>query len=330
MMINHPISRSSSRRCTPLVRLGQPHVKDGYDRFFIRTVTTTAILLLLVVVRRNECGCGGAAGCCMAFTATTTSRNPNRFESMVSQSQTQLQAQQAQQSQQQGIQQPYYGNVHGTNACFLPLQQLEQDTYMPRILYIVNGIYPDVDLTVQHFMETPMADNAPPALGQWTYTFFTTTTTAVPPSLESSSTTTTTTTATIALMGSPIIEACIDPIMVIAEHSALGIVLPTDHNNVEKNNEGTTVPPPPPPQPVDVLVLVDRGKTYFCERKFIVYTINDNSTSEQQPIHIAAFTTRQELPDTVTILGHVEQVTIPWLPSMAPTKSGFLEADEYY
>jgi hypothetical protein len=125
--------------------------------------------------------------------------------------------------------------------------------------------------------------------------------------------------ATIALEGSNIVASCEDPIIVIAEHTALNIVLP-----------------PEIIQPVDLLVLIDRSKTYFSERKFLLYALpilpsDLNAMREsQQQVYIAAFHTRNDIPTNAIILGHVEQVTIPWLPAMAPTKTGFLEADEYY
>jgi hypothetical protein len=198
---------------------------------------------------------------------------------------------------------PPLGNSHGTNSCFLPLQQLEQDTYMPRIIYIVNGIYPSPEMTMDRVKMTPSSEYAP-ALGQWTYTF--------PPPTLAIPTNEELPPASIALEGSNIVAACDDPIVVIAEHSALNIVLPPEIT-----------------QPVDLLVLIDRSKTYFSERKFLLFAHGDDST--QSPVvHIAAFHTREEIPSNVIVLGHVEQVTIPWLPAMAPTKTGFLEADEYY
>ena len=181
------------------------------------------------------------------------------------------------------------GNLHGSNACFLPLQQLEQDTYMPRIVYIAGGTYPH-DLTLEQVVATPRAPEAPP-LGQWTYTFSEAEDEAA---------------ATVSLEGSNLVASCGDPIVIIAEHESLGVKLPSAIT-----------------EPVDLLVLVDRGKPYFSERKFLVLSVNNR-------ISIAAFHTREAIPAGASILGQVDQVTIPWLPSMAPTKTGFLEADEYY
>ena len=168
-------------------------------------------------------------------------------------------------------------------------------------------------MTVESIRTTPASEPAP-ALGQWTYTFHT-------PTVSSSANTNMNDVpvqATIALEGSNIVASCVDPIVVIAEHTALNIVLPSTIT-----------------EPVDLLVLIDRSKTYFSERKFLLYAlVDESSTPPPQPpqslVRIAAFHTREEIPARAMILGQVEQVTIPWLPAMAPTKTGFLEADEYY
>ena len=206
-------------------------------------------------------------------------------------------------------QSPQFGNGHGTNACFLPLQQLEQDTYMPRIIYIVNGIYPSNEMSMESIQQTPQSEYAP-ALGQWTYTFQTST--------NDNNNSRDVVQASIALAGSNIVASCEDPIIVIAEHTALNLLLPTEIT-----------------EPVDVLVLIDRSKTYFSERTFLLFAVvhTDDPPQQEQPqpqVRIAAFHTRDEIPSHAIVLGHVKQVTIPWLPSMAPTKTGFLEADEYY
>ena len=201
---------------------------------------------------------------------------------------------------------PRFGNVHGTNSCFLPLQQLEQDTYMPRIVHIVNGIYPSNDITIDNIRSTPKSECAP-ALGQWTYTFQT----ASPDDSDEIPVQ-----ASIALEGSNIVASCEDPVIVIAEHTALNILLPPEIS-----------------EPVDLLVLIDRSKTYFSERKFLLYatpSVDRHLGDAPHVVHIAAFHSRDEIPPEAAILGQVEQVTIPWLPAMAPTKTGFLEADEYY
>jgi hypothetical protein len=47
-------------------------------------------------------------------------------------------------------------------------------------------------------------------------------------------------------------------------------------------------------------------------------------------ISIAAFEAKSDVPEGATILGQVVLVQIPWLSCMKPTKSGFMEADEYF
>ena len=132
-----------------------------------------------------------------------------------------------------------------------------------------------------------------PEPGQWTYDF------SDPDGLQL---------GTVAIEGSNVVSACEDPVVVIAEHQSLAVPLPKVIQD-----------------PVDLVVLVDRAAKTFAERKFLVLQIpGDNE------LKIGAFATKQELPDGAEILGQVVLCQIPWLPSMKPTKSGFLEADEYY
>lgn len=113
---------------------------------------------------------------------------------------------------------------------------------------------------------------------------------------------------TVAIEGSNVVASCEDPVVIIAEHTSLGVPLP----KVIKD-------------PVDLIVLVDRALNRFAERKFLVLSVpGDNS------LKLEAFPTRQDLPDDSEILGQVVLCQIPWLPSMKPTKSGFLEVDEYF
>jgi hypothetical protein len=179
------------------------------------------------------------------------------------------------------------GSLHGQNACFLPLKQLDQDYYSPRIVQIA-GAYPG--LTSEDFSAVtsePAAD-----VGQWTYDF----SDPEGPQL-----------GTVAIEGSLIVSSVEDPVVIIAEHPSLGVDLPRAITSA-----------------VDLVVLVDRAKTTFHERKFLVLEIPGKGLT------IQAFNLKSDIPQGSEILGQVEQVQIPWLPSMQPTKSGFLEADEYY
>ena len=179
------------------------------------------------------------------------------------------------------------GSLHGENACFLPLKQLDQDYYSPRIVQIA-GAYPG--LTREEFSAVssePAAD-----AGQWSYDF----SDPEGPQL-----------GTVAIEGSLIVSSVEDPVVIIAEHPSLGVDLPKAITSA-----------------VDLVVLVDRAKSTFAERKFLVIEIPGKGLT------IEAFNLKSDIPQGSEILGQVEQVQIPWLPSMAPTKSGFLEADEYY
>ena len=107
--------------------------------------------------------------------------------------------------------------------------------------------------------------------------------------------------------GSNVVAAAEDPVAIIAEHTSLNVPLP----DVIKD-------------PVDLVVLVDRAQNRFSERKFLVVDTPGIG------ITIAAYLTKADLPANGEILGQVVLCQIPWLPSMKPTKSGFLEVDEYF
>jgi hypothetical protein len=178
------------------------------------------------------------------------------------------------------------GNKHGENACFLPLEQLDQDYYAPRIVQIA-GAYPG--LTRQEY-EAVTSEEAPEP-GQWTYDF------SDPDGPQM---------GTVALPGSNVVAMCQDPVVIIAEHDFLGVPLPSSIT-----------------EPVDLIVLVDRAAKSFAERRFLVLEIRGE-------ISIAAFEAKSDVPEGATILGQVVLVQIPWLSCMKPTKSGFMEADEYF
>lgn len=78
--------------------------------------------------------------------------------------------------------------------------------------------------------------------------------------------------------------------------------------------------------PVDLVVLCDRARTYFTERKFLVLELEDSPGV----LTIAAFEAFVDMPANANILGHVTMVQIPWLPSMKKKRSGFLEEDQLY
>lgn len=179
------------------------------------------------------------------------------------------------------------GSLHGQNACFLPLKQLDQDYHSPRIVQIA-GAYPG--LTREEF--SAVASEPAADVGQWSYDF----SDPEGPQL-----------GTVAIEGSLIVTSVEDPVAIIAEHPSLGVDLPRAITSA-----------------VDLVVLVDRAKNTFHERKFLVIDIPGKGLT------IEAFNLKSDIPQGSEILGQVEQVQIPWLPSMAPTKSGFLEADEYY
>ena len=137
-----------------------------------------------------------------------------------------------------------------------------------------------------------MQSEPSPEPGQWTYDF------SDPdgPQL-----------GTVAIEGSNVVASAEDPIVIIAEHTSLNVPLP----DVIKD-------------PVDLVVMVDRAKNHFAERKFLVLDVPGVG------ITIAAYPRKEELPANAEILGQVVLCQVPWLPSMKPTKSGFMEVDEYF
>ena len=112
---------------------------------------------------------------------------------------------------------------------------------------------------------------------------------------------------TVAIDGSNVVFSCKDPVAIIAEHPSIGVKLPEAIKD-----------------PVDLVVVVDRAETGFAERKFLVLD------SPQEGLVIRAFAAKADIPPNCAILGRVELVQIPWLPAMKPTKTGFMEADEYF
>ena len=100
---------------------------------------------------------------------------------------------------------------------------------------------------------------------------------------------------------------CEDPVVIIAEHTSLNVPLPEAIKNA-----------------VDLIVLVDRSKNWFAERRFLVIDVPETG------LEIGAYASKADLPADGEILGQVVMCQIPWLPSMKPTKSGFLEVDEYF
>lgn len=134
------------------------------------------------------------------------------------------------------------GYMHGQGSCFMPIKQLPEDYYAPRIVQIA-GAYPGV--TREEFMAVQSDDAA--IQGQWNYDF------SDPdgPQL-----------GTVAIDGSSVVAACEDAVVIIAEHTTLNISL----------NDAIT-------EPVDIVVLVDRSLKTFAERKFLV---TDNGSGELQ------------------------------------------------
>jgi len=112
---------------------------------------------------------------------------------------------------------------------------------------------------------------------------------------------------TVALPGHNIIAACEDPVVIICDHFSLGVPLPEELT-----------------EPVDLLVVVNRSKKTFAERKFLVLDVPGEG------VLVKAFSEKADIPVGSEILGRVEFVQVPWLPCMKKTKTGFQEEEELY
>lgn len=179
------------------------------------------------------------------------------------------------------------GGLHGENSCFLPLEQVDEEHYAPRIVQIA-GVYPGI--TKEEL--SAVTSSPAPEMGQWSYDF------SDPDGPQM---------GTVALPGCNIVASCEDPAVIIGEHFALGVPLPDALK-----------------EPVDLLLLVDRAKTGFAERKFHVVDIPGEG------VIIRGFETRGEIPEGSEILGRVVFVQVPWLPCMKKKKSGFMEDEQLY
>lgn len=154
----------------------------------------------------------------------------------------------------------------------------------------IAGAYPGVDT------DTYLSISSEPAaeLGQWNYDFSDPT----GPQM-----------GTVALPGMTCTYETEDPVVLISDHIELGVTLPKELVD-----------------PVDLVVVCDRARRHFAERKFLVMELEDSPGE----ITIAAFVSKGEMPPNAKILGHVTLVQIPWLPSMQKKKSGFMEEDELF
>ncbi|KAL7538703.1 hypothetical protein ACHAWF_006205 [Thalassiosira exigua] len=181
------------------------------------------------------------------------------------------------------------GNLHGQASCFLPLLQNDEDYIAPRIVQIA-GAYPGVDTkTYLSLTSEPVAE-----MGQWNYDF------SDPNGSHL---------GTVALPGMTATYETDDPVVLVADHASMGVQLSEELKD-----------------PVDLVVLCDRSRKHFAERKFLVLEL------EESPgvVTIAAFESKGEMPTGAKVLGHVTLVQIPWLPSMEKKKSGFMEENELF
>merc|ERR1711957_847199 len=157
----------------------------------------------------------------------------------------------------------------------------------PRILQIA-GSYPGITRE-----EYDVVSSEPSAIaGQWTYDF------SDPDGPQM---------GTVAIDGIDAFAACEDLIAIIVDHLSLKVPL----------HEALT-------ESVELVAAVDRAKTNFVERKFLVIETPGEGLS------IGAFPSYSEFPEGVSIIGQVELIQIPFLPIMKTSSTGFSEEDDLF
>ena len=102
---------------------------------------------------------------------------------------------------------------------------------------------------------------------------------------------------TVAIPGSPAMTDCIDPVAMITTNTALGVVLSEE---------------------VEMLVVVDRGDRYFTTESFYVFRTPQDSLVVQWA---------DKVEPGFEVLGRVALCTVPYVPSMGTTSTGFAESD---
>lgn len=104
----------------------------------------------------------------------------------------------------------------------------------------------------------------------------------------------------VAIPGSDIVTDCVDPIAVIAMAEDLGLSYS---------------------EPAECVVLIDRADRDFSPEKFYIFLTPENTLS---------IGWQARLQPGYEIMGRVIICNVPFLDSMQPPKSGFLEDDEEY
>lgn len=167
---------------------------------------------------------------------------------------------------------------HGENFKFLPIIKGSNEDHYPRIIKIA-GVFPNLS---PESLLAPISTPAP-APGQWTYDF----SDPEGPQL-----------GTVAVPGSPVITACVDPVVMIAKNKDIGLTVSVE---------------------VECLVVVDRADRKWSPNSFFVFRTPNNRLLIQWT---------DKVEKGFEILGKVVLVAVPWLPTMERKKSGWLEDDE--
>lgn len=168
---------------------------------------------------------------------------------------------------------------HGTQFKFLPIIRGTPEEHFPRIIHIA-GVYPH--LTYEDLL-APISPPAP-SPGAWSYDF----PDADGPQLGS-----------VALPGSDTISECVDPVVVIAKNTDLGVSAPEE---------------------LEMIVVIDRADRTFEPGKFFIFLTPDQTLDIKW---------MDKLEPGFEIVGKVALCAMPFTASMAPKATGFLEEDEY-
>jgi hypothetical protein len=167
---------------------------------------------------------------------------------------------------------------HGEHFRFLPLVRGTNEDHFPRIIKIA-GVYPDITL------EQLLAPTSNPAsaVGTWSYDF----SDPEGPQL-----------GTVAIPGSSVVTDCIDPVVLIAKNTDLGVSSVEDY---------------------EMLVVIDRKDKEFSREHFYLFKTPENNMLIQWCDNI---------PNRFEIVGKVAVCFTPYLKSMQPKRTGWLEDDE--
>mmetsp|Transcript_27069 Transcript_27069/g.81168 ORF Transcript_27069/g.81168 Transcript_27069/m.81168 type:complete len:216 (+) Transcript_27069:223-870(+) len=172
--------------------------------------------------------------------------------------------------------------LHGSQSCFLPLDQMDANVMWPRILRVA-GAYPGIKAA--EIAATPAAPPAPEN-GFWTYDF---------PDAHGAEF------GVVAMPGNDLVNYAADPIALVASSTSLGLLIPE----------------------TEVLVVIDRGETYYDARKFFAYAYGEDVYLRRMDGGYG-----DDAPEGWRVLGRVVLVKLPYDPATMHKTGTWMEEDE--